>query len=59
MKWCSRRTGTAAALAAVLALLAFGTGCAAMADPEGSELPWTDSHGWEHSPNLPSSMLNN
>ena len=58
MKWCFKRRGLAAALAAALAL-AFGAGCAAMADPEGSELPWTDSHGWEHTPNLPSSMLNN
>ncbi len=58
MKWCINRRGLAVVLAAALAL-AFDAGCAAMADPNESELPWTDSPGWEHTPNLPSSMINN
>ncbi len=42
--------------ACVLSLLL--TGCAAMADPDSSDLPWAQTNEWELAPNIPSSMLN-
>ncbi len=47
----------AAVLAAAALALAFGSGCKAMADPEGTDLPWAETHSWETAPNLPGSML--
>ena len=47
----------AAVLAAAALALALGAGCKAMADPEGTDLPWAETHSWETAPNLPGSML--
>ncbi len=47
----------AAVLAAAALALALGSGCKAMADPEGTDLPWAETHPWETAPNLPGSML--
>ncbi len=47
----------AAVLAAAALALALGSGCKAMADPEGTDLPWAETHPWETAPTLPGSML--
>lgn len=47
---------TLAATLFVAAALALA-GCAAMADPEASDLPWAQTNEWELAPNLPQSML--
>jgi hypothetical protein len=42
-------------LAAVILL---GTsGCKAMANPDGTDLPWGERPSWEFAPNVPQSML--
>ena len=59
MKSSIDRALRAAALAAALSLPLFAAGCAAMSDPESSDLPWTQHNSWEDAPNIPPSMLNN
>ena len=58
MRSSTRRNRRAAAFLAAAALaLALGAGCKAMADPDGTDLPWAETHSWETAPNLPGSML--
>ena len=57
MRSSTRPHALAAVLAAAALALAFGSGCKAMADPEGTDLPWAETHSWETAPNLPGSML--
>ncbi len=45
-------------LLTAVALSLLLTGCAAMADPDSSELPWAQTNEWELAPNIPASMLN-
>ena len=47
----------AAVLAAAALAVALGAGCKAMADPDGTDLPWAETHSWETAPNLPGSLL--
>ena len=57
MRSSTRPRALAAVLAATALALALGYGCKAMADPEGTDLPWAETHSWETAPNLPGSML--
>lgn len=57
MKWSTDALGRLALAAVALSLLA--AGCAAMSDPEKSDLPWSQHNPWEDAPNIPPSMLNN
>lgn len=57
MRSSTRPRTLAAVLAAAALALALGPGCKAMADPEGTDLPWAETHSWETAPNLPGSML--
>ena len=57
MRSSTRPRALAAALAAAALALFLGAGCQAMADPEGTDLPWAETHSWETAPNLPGSML--
>ena len=57
MRSSTKPRSWAAVLAAAALALAFGSGCKAMADPEGTDLPWAETHSWETAPNLPGSML--
>ena len=57
MRSSTRPRALAAVLAAAALALALGSGCKAMADPEGTDLPWAETHPWETAPNLPGSML--
>ncbi len=41
---------------AALVLLT-SAGCKAMADPDGTDLPWTERPNWEFAPNVPQSMM--
>ena len=47
----------AVALAALFAMLC-AAGCAAMRDPDDSDLPWAETRSWETQPALPQSMMN-
>ncbi|MBR1609649.1 MAG: hypothetical protein IJ678_08565 [Kiritimatiellae bacterium] len=44
--------------AAVLAAAFFAAGCAELRDPDGGDMPWTETRAWETQPFLPQSMLN-
>ena len=55
----TKRPSLAAVLAAAALAALAGAGCKAMADPEGTDLPWSETHSWETAPNIPSSMLGN
>ncbi len=57
MKSSIEAFGRLALAAVALSLLA--AGCAAMSDPEKSDLPWSQHNSWEDAPNIPPSMLNN
>lgn len=57
MRSSTRIRPLAAALAAAALALSLGAGCKAMADPEGTDLPWAETHSWETAPNIPGSML--
>ena len=57
MRSSTRPRALAAVLAAAALALALAPGCNAMADPEGTDLPWAETHPWETAPNLPGSML--
>ena len=56
----ARRSCFANAILAAFVLFAaaFLSGCAAMANPDDSDLPWAETPEWELTPNLPSSMMN-
>lgn len=57
MRSSTKPRALAAVLAAAALALALGPGCKTMADPEGTDLPWAETHSWETAPNLPGSML--
>ena len=44
MRSSTRPRALAAVLAATAFALALGSGCKAMADPEGTDLPWAQTH---------------
>ena len=44
---------------AAVALSLLAAGCAAMSDPDNSDLPWSQHNSWEDAPNIPPLMLNN
>ncbi len=47
----------AAAVSAAAFVLTISSGCKAMADPDGTDLPWAERPAWEYAPNVPGSML--
>ena len=57
MRSSTRPRALAAVLAAAALAVALGAGCKAMADPDGTDLPWAETHSWETAPNLPGSLL--
>ena len=57
MRSSTRPRTLAAVLAAAALAFALGAGCKAMADPDGTDLPWAETHSWETAPNLPGSLL--
>lgn len=58
MTKCSSKPLRTILSACLLALMLLGVGgCAAMRNPDGGDLPWTDRQGWELQPNLPGGML--
>ncbi len=44
-------------LAVAVLVLFTSAGCKAMANPDGTDLPWAERPNWEFSPNVPQSML--
>jgi len=47
----------AAAISAAAFVITVVSGCQAMADPDGTDLPWAERPAWEYAPNIPGSML--
>lgn len=47
----------AAAICAAAIALTGASGCKAMADPDGTDLPWAERPSWEYAPNIPGSMI--